>query len=335
MQSSKESLLAVLEDIKDKHVLVVGDIMLDRYVWGDADRVSPEAPVLIVDVNKKDERMGGAGNVVANLLNLGVKVSLCGVVGDDYYGNKIISRLEDLGVDATGVIKDKDRPTSTKKRVIASNQQIVRIDNEDRTAISESVQDEMISAMASKIDDVSAVIVSDYGKGAYTKKLSEYFSNNADKISLKKCPIIVDPKPNNKLLYKGASIIKPNRKEAEEMTGVDIVDNESAIKAGRIIKKELGVELVLMSLGSKGLMILSEEHPEGLYSDTLARKVFDVSGAGDTVVSAFTSAYISSRDELLSGDLANICAAVVVSEVGTAPVDYNSLLEEIDNICQK
>ena len=336
MKSNKLDLLNLLEEIRGQEILVIGDIMLDRYVWGEADRVSAEAPVLVVDVKKKDERLGGAGNVVDNLLSLGVKVNICAVVGDDYYGNKIITRLENSNVNTDGILRDSSRQTSTKKRVVARGQQVVRIDNEDKHPISPEIEEQLIRVINSKIESVQGIIVSDYGKGLYTKSLSDYFLGlvESKKINLRNKPLVVDPKPQNKNLYKNFSVIKPNRKEAEEISGCKIVDPNSALKAARIIKNTYNVELVLISLGADGLLVLSEEHPEGYYSDTLARKVFDVSGAGDTLVSAFTAGIITKCPQILAADLANICCAVVVSEVGTVPVNYQSLISEINKICQ-
>lgn len=311
--------------------MVVGDIMLDRYVWGSTSRVSEEAPVLVVDVDKKDERLGGAGNVVNNLLNLGVKVSLAGVVGADFYGEKIRYRLKEQGVDDSLVITDSDRPTTTKKRVIVRGQQVVRIDSEKRNDINKGIEDRLKNDISNSIQEYDAVVVSDYAKGVMTPGMLSFFAKEIESkgLGFNSCPVILDPKPSNKMYYQGFNIIKPNKREAELIADMKISDRISALEAAKKIKEMLHVDAVLLSLGADGLLLYSDDYPNGFFSDTYARKVFDVSGAGDALVASFVAAIVSGASPDMAVSLANLSAAYVVSEVGTIPVDRHGLELEI------
>ena len=311
--------------------------MLDKYVWGDTDRVSEEAPVMIIDVNRQDDRLGGAGNVVNNLLNLGARVSLAGVIGADFEGELVRSRLESLKVNNSAVLVDSDRPTTTKKRVVARGQQVLRIDYEVRKSISENIRKKLLADISARFDEFDAIVVSDYAKGVVTPDLMQLFADykKQGKISLSKRPLMVDPKPSNRSLYKGVNILKPNRKEAENISGIIIRDRASALQAGIKIRQELQLDLLLLSLGSDGLLVLDDENPQGIFSDTLARKVFDVSGAGDAVVAAFTLAIASGNTKDRAADLANLSAADVVSQVGTVPVTLEGINEQLDYYTKK
>ena len=317
----------ITSKFKDLHILVVGDLMLDRYVWGTADRVSEESPVLVVDVQKKDYRLGGAGNVVSNLVNLGTKVSLASVVGKDFYGEQLSERLTDLNVNQDAVLLDESRPTTTKKRVIARGQQLVRIDYEDKSPISNDLEEQLIEKIKSEAGNYDAVIVSDYAKGVMTPGLLGFFAGKIkeDTFGLKKCPVVLDPKPSNQEYYRGFNVMKPNRSEAQALTGIRIIDRESALAAAKMISSRYKVDLVLLSLGADGLLLYTGEHPEGILSATQAQKVYDVSGAGDALVSTFTACIAAGVDYAAAGDFANLAASYVVSEVGTVPVNLACL----------
>jgi rfaE bifunctional protein kinase chain/domain len=337
MQSTRQQILDVLSLIKGRRVLVVGDIMLDKYVWGETDRVSEEAPVMIIDVKRQDDRLGGAGNVVNNLLNLGAQVSLAGVIGADFEGEIVRNKLENLKVDDAAVIIDPDRPTTTKERVVARGQQVLRIDYEVRKQVSDTVRKKIISIITDRFEEFDAIIVSDYAKGVINPELMQLFSElkAQGKLSLKSRPLMVDPKPSNRSLYKGVNILKPNRKEAENISGMQIRDRQSALAAGKKIRAELNLDMLLLSLGADGLLVLDDENPNGLFSDTLARKVFDVSGAGDAVVSAFTLAICAGQSKERAADLANLSAADVVSQVGTVPVTLAGINEQLEFYTKK
>lgn len=332
MVISLEDFASIRNKIKSKKVLVVGDIMLDRYVWGDSSRVSEESPVLVVEVDKKDERLGGAGNVVNNLVNLGCQVSLAGVVGADFYGEKVVDRLKRMQVDASGVLVSTERPTTTKKRVIARGQQVLRIDEENRAPIGAKVEERMKNYIAQNFESYSAVIVSDYAKGVLTPGMLDFFYGLRKKhnCTFNHKPIMVDPKPANRNYYRGLNIVKPNRKEAESIADFKINDLDQALKAAKIIQERLSVDSVLLSLGGDGLLFYNSDYPQGVHSSTLARKVFDVSGAGDAVVSCFTTAVANGFSVELAMAFANFAAAYVVSEVGTIALDLDILQNELD-----
>jgi rfaE bifunctional protein kinase chain/domain len=331
---TKQQLLSVLEKIPGTSVLVVGDLMLDRYIWGKVERISPEAPVPVVEVKSIEDRLGGAGNVVRNLCNLGVKVTVCGYVGDDEEGATILKLLRDSNVDKDGVIIDRQHPTSLKTRVVAHPQQIVRIDREDKSPRSIPLQNAFASMIEAHFTNsgVQGIIVSDYAKGAISNLIMEKFSQNAlsGVLGRAKVPLVIDPHPSNYNLYKNITIAKPNKKEAEAASGMSITDHESALKAAQIIMEKWSAEMMMITLGEGGMIIAERGKPSGVCLDTVAQEVFDVSGAGDTVTSVFTSALAVGADLAVAGQLANIAAGYVVSEVGTVAIDMNRLRKEVE-----
>lgn len=331
---TSEELLDIVERCQDVSVLVVGDLILDHYIWGGVDRISPEAPVVVVQVESEDKRIGGAGNVACNLARLGAKVSLCGVVGDDQSGRDLIALCEKDGIDTTGILVDRSRQTTVKSRVIAHGQQVVRIDHESTTALEPSFSEGLAALLQSKLSDAKAVIVSDYGKGAIDKTLFTRIQSAADtgKVGYNKIPVLVDPKERNFSLYKGVTIIKPNKKEASSASGIDIVDRSSALEAGRLLLERWDCEMILITLGEMGMVLLSkaENVESSAEIDTVAREVFDVSGAGDTVSAVFTLALGVSADPLLAAQLSNVAAGVVVGELGTVPIGLDQLRRAIE-----
>ena len=336
--TNKKEMLAIVEKIKDTPILVIGDIMLDRYIFGDVERISPEAPVPVVHVSKMENRLGGAGNAVRNLCNLSAKVTLCGYIGDDQESAEVLKLLEKFKVIHDGVLIDQTLPTTSKTRVIAQRQQIVRIDREiipdNSNPRDAALSNKLNTYVHSILDKQSAVIFSDYGKGAISRSLIEMFESERKdkKIGLNTRPLMVDPHPSNYFHYKGMSVAKPNRKEAEIATGVRIKDRESASKAAKILLDKWQSEMILISLGEDGLMISQQGQKNDIFIDTVALEVSDVSGAGDTVTSVFTAALATGASTLNAGHLANIAAGIVVSEVGTVPIDVKKLLKAIENL---
>lgn len=334
MISPKEELFSALNRITDQPILVVGDLILDRYIWGDVDRVSQEAPVPILDVRRTEERLGGAGNVARNLRNLGAQVNLCTLVGDDDEGRILLDLLEREGIGHEGVVTDRTRPTTIKTRIMSRGQQIVRIDRESRDQQGSALRESFAALVEAHVEPAKAVVISDYGKGVISKEIMErlHKQGRSGSIGLKSRPLMVDPHPSNYDLYCPITMAKPNRKEAEAAAGIKIVDRPSALIAAQRLIKRWGAEMLVLSLGEDGLLIARSDDPQGKFIDTVAQQVFDVSGAGDAVVAIFTAAIATGTTPAVAGDLANIGAGVVVSEVGTVPVNVAKLKRDIERL---
>lgn len=301
-------------------VLVIGDLMLDHYLWGKCDRISPEAPVQVVDIQKESTVLGGAGNVVNNLLSLGAKVSVLSVVGNDDNGKELLCMLETLGAEAKGIVKQEGRKTSKKSRVIASHQQVVRYDSESKDDITEVSIDALLAQCAAYIPNVDVILLSDYGKGVLTPSFTYKVIELAKKHQK---PILVDPKGDDYRKYSGATLITPNKKEASIATKIAINDDESLQKAGNLLKESLELDYVIITLSEDGMSIFGEQF---LKMPTVAREVYDVTGAGDTVLAALGYAYASGQSIQEAASFANKAAAVVVGKLGSATVT----LDEID-----
>jgi len=302
------------------HILVVGDLMLDHYLWGSCERISPEAPVQVVDIQKETTLLGGAGNVINNLLTMGAKVNVLSVIGEDNNGKELLEILGESGANASGVIKQKGRNSSKKSRVVASHQQIIRYDSESKSDISKKSEIELFNRFEKIITDVDVLLLSDYGKGVLTQTLTCKLIECAKK---HKKLILVDPKGSDYSKYKGATLVTPNKKEAMEATRIDIKDEESLRKAGELLKNSLELNYVVITLGEDGMAIFGEEVTK---IPTVAREVFDVTGAGDTVLASFGYALACGFDIRKSALFATSAAAVVVGKLGSATVS----LDEID-----
>ena len=273
--------------------------MLDEYTWGSVDRISPEAPVVVVKVTEDSHRAGGAGNVAANVAELGGVARIVGFVGNDQAGEKLTSKLKSRGVDTSLLVRSDQRPTITKTRVIAHGQQVVRVDREEGKAFDSIFNDQLVANLRAVWEDSDVVVVSDYGKGVWNKQVFEAFQQLSENSkSGRDIKTVVDPKPKQIGFYKGAWIMTPNRKEAEEISGMVIEDRESAIEAGRKIIEDIGVEKVLVTLGAKGMVLVDREQGCLGAIDTVAQKVFDVSGAGDTVCATLALGIACEEDAL-------------------------------------
>lgn len=334
MLSTKSELLSVLDKIQGLKILVAGDFMVDRYIFGNVERISPEAPVPIIEAKKFDDRLGGAGNVVRNLSELGVATVACGLVGTDQEGTALIRLLEQDRADTRTIIKSSDRPTTVKTRILGRNQQIARIDWEDRTYLSKGLEDQLIDSLQQSSGAVQCVIFSDYGKGALTPRVLSLIGDKKKngEFSLNFRPLMIDPHPRNYSHYRGMTIAKPNRPEAEKAANIEITDNRSALMAATILREKWQADTVVITLGEDGLLILPESQTEAIFRETLAREVFDVSGAGDTVTAVFAAATAAGASPGVAGDLANLAAGIVVSEVGTVPITRKQLLDQIEII---
>jgi D-beta-D-heptose 7-phosphate kinase / D-beta-D-heptose 1-phosphate adenosyltransferase len=304
------------------HLLVVGDLMLDEYLWGDVDRISPEAPVQVVSVQKEDYAMGGAGNVVNNVVALGGKVSAAGVIGTGRNGQFLLDMFNELGVDTEGIIKEPGRATTQKTRIIAANQHVLRIDRETKKDISTSTLDNLAQFIEKKIPDVDLVLISDYGKGLITKHLLSRVILSAKKHNKL---TVVDPKGLDFSKYSGVSLLTPNKKEAALASGVEINDQPSLERAAGKIFENVSLGKLLITCGKDG-MVLFEPDKAPFHVRAEARQVFDVSGAGDTVLAVLGLAVASGASVQDSITTANTAAGIVVGKVGTATVSKRELL---------
>jgi D-beta-D-heptose 7-phosphate kinase/D-beta-D-heptose 1-phosphate adenosyltransferase len=304
-------------------VMVIGDVMLDRYVWGLVSRISPEAPVPIVDVHDETSRLGGAANVATNVTSLGARCRLVGVVGDDALGRDLAGRAARLGVTVDGLVVDPGRPTTVKTRVIAHNQQVVRTDKESRAEAEGAVQEEIVSCALKGLSECDAVIVSDYGKGVISKDLLEKL---IPAVRAEGKIITVDPKETHFRNYRRVSLITPNQFEAGGAMGRRIEDEKSLLEVGWEIMRLLESDALLITQGADG-MSLFEKDGGFSHFPTAARKVYDVTGAGDTVISAFTLALSAGATMAEAAQLANHAAGIVIREVGTASAGPEELIE--------
>lgn len=317
----KDRLIDAVDRFSEMTVLVVGDVMLDEFIWGTVERISPEAPVPVVNVNRETKLLGGAANVINNIISAGGRAALAGVVGNDAQGREIVKMLEGAGVDSGGVILDKSRPTTIKTRVVAHAQQVVRFDREEKRALESRTVNGLYEFLERMADEADAVIISDYGKGVVNQPLM----NKVLDVFKKPGRIIaVDPKVQNFQLYRNVSTITPNHHEAALGAGMVIDSEETLIKAGQKIIDDLDCASVLITRGEQG-MSLFERDAEPVHIPTVAREVFDVTGAGDTVIGILTLGRAAGLSRLESAILANFAAGVVVGEVGTSAVTAQSL----------
>lgn len=320
-----------LDELKNnfigKKIAVIGDMMLDCYFWGEVKRISPEAPVPVVEIGDEFYRFGGAANVALNILTLGGIPLPIGVIGDDNDGKIFKLLIEQHKLQADGIIIDKSRPTTAKTRVIAHSQHVVRIDKESKDYINEELRKKIFSYIESHIRKVDGIILQDYNKGVLTPELIEKVINLANKNDVL---ITVDPKFNNFFAYKHVTVFKPNRKEAEEVLGIKIKTSSDISSAGKIIRERLSAKNVLLTLGEEGIAVFSENQPEKRMP-TKAIKVADVSGAGDTVISTLTMALAADANILEACYLANFAAGIVCGEVGIVPIEIDNLFSVVRN----
>lgn len=316
-----------IERFPQAGVLVVGDLILDHYIWGKVSRISPEAPVPVVHVHSESRQLGGAANVYNNILSLGGRADICGVVGADEGGRSLLTELGVRRQGRGGVVIDPDRPTTRKTRVIAHNQQVVRFDVERRAEIKPPIQRRIIRYVESRLREISCLVVSDYAKGVVTEPLMAELTRLA---ALRRIPIVVDPKVEHFSYYKGVTVVTPNHLEAAQAAGVNPDDDRSLNEAGEIIRQRLGCQSVLITRGEKG-MGLFESDGTSWHIPTMARQVYDVTGAGDTVVGTLALALATGASLRDGAVLANHAAGIVVGLVGTATVTGQQLSEALRN----
>ncbi|MFH1223389.1 MAG: D-glycero-beta-D-manno-heptose-7-phosphate kinase, partial [Pseudomonadota bacterium] len=320
--SSVEKLLGKLEDV---NVLVVGDIGIDSYVLGNVKRISPEAPVPIVEVYDNYNRLGLSANVASNVRALGAKCRLVGVVGDDGNAELIRKDLVKMDVGTDGLVVDKDRPTTHKTRVLASRlHHVVRIDKEDKSHISENIKNQVVARVEKLMDETDIVIIEDYGKGLLKSGVA------ADVISMCKKRgkhVFVDPsRHTDSLIYKNATLLKPNFDEARILSGVDIEGEKALYECGMALMKKLGLEYLVVTRGKEGMTVFTKD-AEPKTIPTFALEVYDVSGAGDTVIAALSLAFSAGFNIYESAFFANTAAAIVVGKVGTSVATPTEIME--------
>jgi D-beta-D-heptose 7-phosphate kinase/D-beta-D-heptose 1-phosphate adenosyltransferase len=319
-----------LEKIIDRfpatRVLVVGDVMMDHYVWGSVSRISPEAPVPVVNVTRETRLLGAAANVVNNIRSLGGQVDICGVIGHDDAGKQLQHLLHARGVPTDGLIMEPGRSTTIKTRVIAHHQQVVRFDRETREGISRETRQKIFRRVAEKADEgIDAIVISDYCKGVVTRDLVRDIVRLANKRGI---IVSVDPKVSHFGIYRGVTILTPNTKEASLGARIDIDDDESLLRAGKGLLKRLVCEAVLITRSEQG-MSLFEKSGRITHIPTVARDVFDVTGAGDTVISALTVSMAAGAKVGDAAMISNYAAGIVVGVVGTATVSPEQLKQRI------
>lgn len=315
------ALRAYLKKFRNGKILVVGDVILDQYIWGQVSRVSPEAPVPVVAVSSETIQLGGAANVANNIRALGGRVDLCGVIGADEEGRQFLNVLKAQGIGCDGILTDQARPTTRKVRVVAHSQQLVRFDTEHSGAISGVLEARISRYVAACIRSASALVVSDYAKGVVTTRVMAALTDLAHRHGI---PIIVDPKVAHIGRYTGVTVITPNHLEAVQSAGLHGEDEATLLEAGRHLRQRLGCRAVLITRGERGMSLIEGVGKDGVAKatsiPTVAKQVFDVTGAGDTVVAALSLALSAGASLRQAAILANHAAGIVVGMVGTGTV---------------
>jgi rfaE bifunctional protein kinase chain/domain len=322
-------LKAHIDRFSGAKVFVIGDIIMDRYVWGNVSRISPEAPVPVVDVKMENGMLGGAANVIRNITALGARPVLCGVVGKDETGQEILSEIEQMGLKKDGIVTEEGRITGVKTRVVANNQQVVRFDRESREEISPASIEKILAYIEKNLTEIDAIVISDYGKGVISEQIMNGLTTLLGPPPKRSVILSVDPKTGNFEHYQGVDIITPNHHEAGLFCGIEIFDEKTLLQAGKTMLDELHCRSVLITQGKDG-MTLFEKGGEITHIPTVAKKVFDVTGAGDTVIGTISLALAAGLDLKSAAILSNFAAGIVVGEVGTSAVNAKDLKEAIE-----
>ena len=324
----------------NKSILVIGDVMLDRYLTGNVNRISPEAPVPVVLLKQSEDRAGGAANVAANLTGLGLPTQIIGCIGDDITGAILQKIIGESGVGVDNILVSKSRPTVSKTRVMSGNQQIVRIDDESSTVFSADENSQLLAKVTKALQAHPAmVILSDYAKGVLNESACKTIIEHCKKLNI---PVIADPKGRDYSKYKGATTLTPNKKEAAEACGVDINETDALLKAAEQLKNQLDLDYLAVTRGEEGISLIDDKQIQHI--PATAKKVFDVSGAGDTVIATLAAGLVHGLNPHDALQLANIAAGIVVGKVGTVPVSQAELLKvlisedgqsQVDKICDR
>lgn len=316
----------ILGEIRSVNVMVIGDVMLDKYVWGSVSRISPEAPVPVVDIREETTRLGGAANVANNIVSLGAASSVFGVTGEDVDGAELRREIESRGIDPSGMAALGSRPTTIKTRVIAHNQQVVRTDRESRAELMGSEEQAMIDTITGRLGEFQGIVISDYGKGVITKRLLDALIPEARSGGI---VLSVDPKETHFLNYKNVSLITPNVYEAGAAIGRRISDDRSLLEGGWELFDILAPDALLITRGESGMSLFEAERSH-THFPTVSRQVYDVTGAGDTVITSFTLALCAGASMSEAAHIANHSAGIVIRDVGTGTVDPDQLLASFE-----
>ncbi|MFA6178527.1 MAG: D-glycero-beta-D-manno-heptose-7-phosphate kinase [Candidatus Methylopumilus sp.] len=324
----KPQLLDVVRNqfgMTDAWALVIGDLMLDRYLIGDVQRISPEAPVPIVLLKQQHERAGGAANVAVNLALLGLKTRIAGCVGKDSDAGALLKMINEAGIDTSGVLESAERPTITKTRILGGHQQMMRLDQESQQTFSAEENAQLQALVATQLaDNPSIVILSDYAKGVLSSELCAEVIRQAQQLNIS---VLVDPKGRDYSKYKGATALTPNKREAAEACSVSVSNNAALLSAASILRKSLGLQFLAVTRGEEGITVTDENAT--LHIPATAKQVFDVSGAGDTVIATLAAGMVHGLGHQESLQLANIAAGIVVGKVGTVPITKQELINEL------
>ena len=322
---NKKRALEIIRNFPRSKVLVVGDIMIDHFIWGRVSRISPEAPVPVVEVQSDNFMLGGCANVLNNIFSLGGKVYATSVIGPDDMGQRLLGEFRNRHIDTDGVIVEANRPTTLKTRIVAHSQQVVRFDQESRRSIEPKTVEKMIKYVKNVMDVLDAIVISDYNKGVITKPLMDGIR---EAISGKGIPVCVDPKQNDFSLYQGFDIVTPNNYEAGRATGMEIMDGRDIARLGKMLLDRFNFRALLITRGEEGMSLFEKD---GKTTHTAfpaeAREVFDVTGAGDTVIGVFALCVASGATFKEAAALANYAAGIVVGKVGTATISQDELRE--------
>lgn len=326
-QLSRERVEGLTQAIRDRKIVVLGDVMLDEFVWGDVTRISPEAPVPVVDIRRESVHLGGAANVLKNLTALGAQACVIGVVGNDVAGERLRASLRQTSALQSDdhLVVDENRPSTVKTRIIAHSQLVVRADRELRTPVNGHTEERIVDALREAIETAEAFVVSDYDKGAVTPRiLAEILP-----LAYGRMPVLVDPKMRNLASYQPATLVTPNHHEALRMTGIEEDSDAGLHRAARLLLEKLKCDAVLITRGDRG-MLLQEGSGEPVYVETAAREVYDVTGAGDTVIATLAAALAAGATMFEAANLANKAAGIVVGKVGTATANAEELIASFD-----
>ena len=330
--SAHKELRRAVDRFSQTRILVIGDVIVDQFIWGTVSRISPEAPVPVVNVTREELLLGGSSNVLRNIISLGGSCALCGIIGTDSMGDELLALMHQVGAPVEGLIRG-ERPTTLKTRVVAQGQQVVRYDREKVGEPSRLTLERILDYLAASLSVFDAVIVSDYSKGVVNEQLMIRLHQLLDRLrseSGRPVPLIVDPKPENLHRFIGATVITPNNHEAALMSGLQIVDGQSLLAAARQIRDDIDCEAVLITRGEAGMALLQGEQ-DLVTIPTMAKEVYDVTGAGDTVAATLALGLAAGCSMTDAAVLANHAAGIVVGKVGTASVTRQELLDTLES----
>jgi len=313
----------IIKNFKNKKILVIGDLMIDEYIFGKVERISPEAPVPVVEAAKTEMKPGGAANVAANLVALGAKTSILGVIGNDHRGTILKNMLKNNGIDTSFLIEDSKRPTTVKTRIIAGAQQLLRVDWESKEYLTGNLLKRVIEIFLDNFENFDGVIISDYGKGVITEELFKH----TEEVKKRNIPITLDPKERNFPIYRNITAMTPNKKETFQAVGIYPETEKEAEKAGKKIIERFNCDYALITRSEKGISLIGKETIH--HVPAKAKQVFDVTGAGDTVISVFTLSLTAGATVEEATEIANISGGIVVGKLGTATVKVEEILNEI------